>query len=245
MQSGWVVSLKRLIKEMMLRVGGEPLVRWYWRRRGVGHDSGHLATPSRRERFARIYRDGVWVKYAPGSPASGPGSSLEATSELRAHLPKFLDNLNISSILDVGCGDMTWMSQTQLKQKYIGIDIVPEVIAANIATLQDQSHTFRTLDICTEIPPTADAALCREIFFHLSYSDTKKALANIKKSGVRYLIATSDPTLVRNYDISTADFREINLEIFPYNLGTPEATLSDAAGPNPSRLLGAWRVSKD
>jgi hypothetical protein len=37
-------------------------------------------------------------------PASGPGSSPANTAKLRSQLPALLRELNVSSILDIGCG---------------------------------------------------------------------------------------------------------------------------------------------
>ena len=60
---------------------------------------------------------------------AGPGSSLQATDGLRWHFPSILDEIAAKVLLDVGCGDFTWMNRIELRQNYVGVDIVPSVIA--------------------------------------------------------------------------------------------------------------------
>src|SRR5471032_237308 len=91
----------------------------------------HLDEPNRKNRFEAIYADGIWQNGRADVPGSGPGSSLNATTNLRARLPSLLDELGAETLLDIGCGDFTWMKEIGLNQRYIGIDIVSSVIEAN------------------------------------------------------------------------------------------------------------------
>ena len=85
---------------------------------------------NRREIFSNIYRNGVWNDSRSDIPKSGPGSSLANTIKFREFFDTFCENHTIESVLDIGCGDLTWMPLTKTFQtkKYTGIDIVQSLI---------------------------------------------------------------------------------------------------------------------
>ena len=90
--------------------------------------------------------------------------------------------------------------------------------------------------------PVADAVLCREVLFHLSFKDGAAAIANIKRTA-RWLIATSNSTIWFNSNIPTGDFRAINLQRSPYNFSSPHKIIPDDA-LSPGRVLGVWKTSE-
>jgi hypothetical protein len=61
------------------------------------------------QRFARIHDTNLW---GAAASFSGLGSELDATSVLRAELPRLLARLGATSLLDAPCGDAGWISQT-------------------------------------------------------------------------------------------------------------------------------------
>ena len=44
---------------------------------------------------------------------SGPGSTFDATRNIRASLPGLLERFSIRSVLDIPCGDFNWMQHVQ------------------------------------------------------------------------------------------------------------------------------------
>ena len=71
-----------------------------------------------KERFERIYSTNLW---SDPESRSGVGSALDATRVLRAELPKALHELDAKVLLDVPCGDFTWMEHVDLSGiEYIG-----------------------------------------------------------------------------------------------------------------------------
>src|SRR5262249_14931550 len=149
----------------------------------------------------------VWCHGNSDTPRSGWGSSLSATSSIREILPKLLDDLHAQTLLDVGCGDFFWMQHVNLSQYYIGIDIVDAVVEANRNNFDNPRRKFLSLDAIADELPDANVVLCREIFFHLSFSDIRKLLRNILSKDRSYLIGTSDRQTGFNSDIPTGDFR--------------------------------------
>src|SRR5438552_18629022 len=92
------------------------------------------------ERFARIYSTNLWSD--PGT-GSGVGSGLEATRVVRAELPKALRKLKARVLLDVPCGDFSWMGHVDLGGiEYIGGDIVPSVVEENRRRHSVESRRF-------------------------------------------------------------------------------------------------------
>src|SRR4051812_5816720 len=81
--------------------------------------------------FTEIYERNLWEET---ESRSGPGSNLVKTSAIRTQLPILLDALGVRSLLDAPCGDFHWMQYTPLHVKrYIGVDVVPALIARNRA----------------------------------------------------------------------------------------------------------------
>jgi SAM-dependent methyltransferase len=200
----------------------------------------HLQFVHMRDRFSAIYDTGVWQNGMVDQPLSGQGSSLEVTEALRANLRATLDRLGSRTLLDIGCGDLTWMKQIQLHQSYVGIDIVPSVVEANRAKLP--AADFHCLDATTDDLPEGDTILCREVLFHLSFADGQKLIANVCRKPRKWLICTTDSQTMINADIESGDFRMLNLRKAPYRFGEPVAVIADD-GLIEGRELGVWDIS--
>lgn len=189
--------------------------------------------------FGGIYRNREWDT---GETVSGPGSTLKYTTQLRTTLPAILKKWKIGHLLDAPCGDYHWMSMTQLEQiDYTGADVVPELIAANQASYP--GIRFIVADICKDPLPAADAVLCRDCFIHLSNQQINQALYNFKKSGIRYLIASTYPVM-NNEEIPTGYYRPVNLEKAPFNLPAPLELIRDYPEGEVERYLGLWELER-
>jgi SAM-dependent methyltransferase len=172
---------------------------------------------------------------------SGLGSEVATTKNVREELPKALAQLEVKSLLDIGCGDWNWMRHVKLPCPYIGVDIVASVIKHNIAAFGDCDRTFIVLDAVEESVPDCDAVLVREVLFHLSFGDARKLLSNVLKTRARYLITTTDSTVKRNMEIRTGDFRELNLRIKPFRFPEPLMEISDDS-VSLTRRMGVWQL---
>jgi len=174
-------------------------------------------------RFTRTYKLGGWDKDTSDS-ASGSGSTLAATEELRRALPALLTQLNIRSMLDAPCGDLHWMkevlAQLPADFRYHGADIVAPLIAS-LKPQETPRVTFSVRDIIKDELPRAELILCRDCLIHLSTRDIRKALANFRASGAKYLLTTTYPLIEEYKDIVTGRFRALNLEAAPFNFPEP------------------------
>jgi SAM-dependent methyltransferase len=230
----------RQTAERTLRRFAPPLYRWLQRCSGQ-RLARRFATAE--ERFRHIYETNHWSE---AESVSGPGSTLEETEPIRRELPALLGELGATSLLDLPCGDFHWMQHTDLAGiDYIGGDLVGELIERNQAQHAHEGINFRKLDLVRDTLPTVDAVLCRDCLVHLSFGDAQAALANVARSGVKWLLTTSFPGVERNDDIVTGQWRPLNLMLPPFNLPEPakriaeNCTESEFAG----KLLGVWPVA--
>ena len=198
---------------------------------------GRLRSANRQKVFGDIYKGNGWDD---GESVSGPGSNALATAHIRAALPELIRELEIKSLLDVPCGDYGWMKTVPLGVPYIGADLVPELIESN-----RNAHPgvdFRVLDLLKDKLPDADAIHCRDCLVHLSLRDVERVLANIKRSGIRYLLATTFPELTENQDTVTPYWRALNMALF---LGEPVKLVRDFDDRQPNdkgKHLGVWML---
>jgi len=213
---------------------------------GQGADaSGFPDTPtkdSRTKSFQNIYRTNVWGQGV--NPKSGSGSSIEATKNTRRILSTVFALYNISNVLDAPCGDLTWMPLVWEKNphvRYIGADIVPELIEEHKAKYSDKE--FLVLDLVTDKLPDVDLIFCRDALQHLREADIMKALDNISGSKAKYLLTS---TYMRQSkednmkDIRTGSWNHRNLLLEPFSLGDPIAIFAEQDPIH--KFLGLWKL---
>jgi len=198
-----------------------------------------FTAPSLETVFTEIYHNNIWND--PES-ISGRGSTLARTAVVRAALPSLLRDLDTRVLLDAACGDFNWMQHVRLDViKYIGVDIVPELIADNLERYGSECRTFVQLDISRHRLPRADVILCRECMIHLSYASIKRMIANFRKSGAKYLICTTHTAVSENLDCPDGGWRSINLQIEPFNFPSPIQLIVE--DPEMGKCLGVWRLA--
>jgi len=201
---------------------------------------------SPREAFDYIYRNRHW---AGKESVSGEGASQDQTAQLRAVLPRRLRELETHTLLDLPCGDFSWMREVTLPvAQYVGADLLPALIAEHQARYADDRRCFLVLDLTVDALPPADVLLCRDCLVHLSFADVARALANIKRGGIDYLLTTTFPSCDQNEDVVTGDWRLLNLERPPFNFPPPLRLMNEGCtesrGAFGDKSLGLWRVGQ-
>ncbi len=231
-------SLKEVVRHAMFVCGVSKVILWYKRKRG--YSVSHLSRDSLADRFSAIYTDGAWVHSESQASRSGLGSDPKNMHQISLELLTVFRDFKVRSLLDIGCGDFQWMSQLDLPCDYIGVDVVPEIIAANKEKYERGDRIFILSDATKGPLPVVSIILCREVLFHLSFADGKRLLSNIARSSELF-IATTDSAILFNSDILTGDYRKINLERAPYKLPPPLRYIRDEA-VSQGRGLGVWRT---
>lgn len=210
----------------------------------LGKKKTYLEHENVGDRFAQIYQDGVWQRGKSDVPLSGEGSSLIATQKLRAGLPELLRFLEVERLLDLGCGDFTWMSHVDLAGiDYIGADIVSGVIENNRQRFQRPGRQFIVANGIAGPLPSVDAVLCREVLFHLSFADAKSLLGTALQTGAKHFLLTTDSATSVNSDIRTGHFRALNLLAAPFRLPASGRFIEEDASL-PGRRLAVWSASE-
>jgi len=216
-----------------------PFDAYYFERR-----ARHGVTYTPQEAFDYIYRTRHW---SGSEAASGEGAGWEQTAELRVALPAILRELQTRTLLDLPCGDFSWMRHLDLPvTEYIRADLLSYLIGQHQARYTDDRHRFMTLNLSSDPLPRADLLLCRDCLVHLSFADIVRALENIRRSGIVYLLTTTFPDCDQNEDAVTGDWRVLNLERPPFRFPVPLRLLNEkcteGGGVFRDKSLGLWRV---
>jgi hypothetical protein len=199
------------------------------------------------QRFQRIHDDNLW---GAAESSSGLGSEMDATAALRAELPRLLERLGIASLLDAPCGDAGWINAANLSARYVGVDIVPDLVERLRvrAVAGGIGGNYHLADITRDCLPRCDAILCRDCLVHLSFANIERAIGNFRRSGAAWLIATTFPEWQVNRDCEDGDWRALNFERAPFGWEAPLETLNEscteAGGGWRDKSIGVWRLAE-
>jgi hypothetical protein len=201
---------------------------------------GGLGNGDAKEIFTNIFRKNWWNN---DESRSGWGAELKRTESIRSALPEFARRHALSSLLDAPCGDYHWMQYVQWPPafRYVGADIVPDLITANRGSFPGVE--FIELDILAGRFPDVDAWLARDLMIHFPDEAIWTTLGNFRESSIRYLLATTYPNAKENTDIKFGQVRHLNLCAPPFGLPPPHEILPEDDDPVTGRVIGVWRRS--
>jgi len=194
--------------------------------------------------FTEIYRSNAW---GGTESVSGPGSTQQRGASFRDDLLAALHDLGTRALLDAPCGDFNWIGPVaDAIDRYIGVDVVPEIIAGNLRRHSGPNRQFLRLDLTRDPLPPADVVLCRDTLVHFSFADIWRALANLQRSDARYLITTTFIGDRENEEIATGGWRPLNLERPPFCFPPPQRLIDErcwhTGGIYADKRLGVWRM---
>lgn len=115
--------------------------------------------------FTDIYKENKW------NGGSGPGSTTEFCKPLLKFMREYVAHNQISSICDLGCGDLQWMPELLkgAEIQYTGIDCVAHLIESHKKRYTAAYYNFMCRDIsemnCVEIPQ-ADLYVMKDVLQH-------------------------------------------------------------------------------
>jgi len=199
--------------------------------------------------FTDIYRDNKWHGK---ESKSGEGSSLDSTKKIREELPKLFKKYNIRTIIDAACGDWNWMKVAIKKiefDRYMGFDIVKDIIIKNTNTYANDKITFRNMNLINQnLSEKADVIFCRDMLNHLSDFDIIEVLKNFIMSGSEYVLMTNFTKNRKNRDIITGAWRTVNYQKPPFLFPSPIETINegcnatDITGTYEDKELALWKL---
>lgn len=192
---------------------------------------------SRRRVFSGIWRDNFWGEK---ETRSGSGSTLAATTAVRTWLSLQLKRMEIRVLGDAGCGDLNWMKElTGSLQFYFGFDIAPELVNDLRFRFKDRPNCFFSeTDVVTATLPECDAILCRDCLTHLTPDGALMALKGFRRSGSRFLIATTH-SVGCNVWVKNGAWYPMDLTAAPFNLPPPLFALVEGK----TKSLAIWSIA--
>jgi hypothetical protein len=179
--------------------------------------------------FLRIYKYKIWKT---DKNLSGTSSDLSIAKYYALRLRVFLISKKIKSIFDIGCGEFGFMNITlkNLKLNYIGGDLVNNILNKN--RMNFPGYKFIKFDILKDNVPKVELLHIRDCLFHFSFSDIVKALNNFCNSDSKYILLTSHNSLMlKNYDITTGDFRYLDFNKKPFYFSNEILKIKDFIFP--------------
>lgn len=191
------------------------------------------------ERFTQIYHHNVW-QYG-----SGEGSLPQHTAPYRRFLQRFLREKGIRSVVDLGCGD--WQTARLIDWDgidYLGIDVVAPLIEQNRRLYGRENIRFLAADITTCELPQADLGLIKDVFQHWPNQLILDFWPRLRC--FRYALITNCILPITgetvNADIQPGEFRPLDLNAAPFNLGLKKVfEFTNARGPLPFRRKVRWK----
>ena len=230
------MQLKKMIKKIP---GAKRLVNFYY--------SQQLQKKDIKNIFTDYY---VSNKWKDKESRSGTGSNLEVTTVLRDRLKNLLIKYNVTTVLDLPCGDYNWMNRVDYNfEQYTGADIVDPLIGNNNKKFANKNTRFVIFNALEDDYPDAELLLCRDLWVHLSFEDINKFLEKFHQSSAKFLLATTYCQTIKNEDILTGLWRPINLYLPPFSFPKPaecliEKTTESNGQYKNSKSLCLWKKNE-
>lgn len=199
--------------------------------------------------FENIYKSKGWGPYARGS---GPGSTLEYTSNMRKQLLNFLVNHNVQTIMDSSCGSMYWMpdvlksyAKTNPAFHFLGLDVTCSLIAQHKLMFQNNTNwSFQCLDYTRDpLPVGYDVIISRDSLQHLPIKYAFEFLSNVKLSKAKYLMIGSylEESHV-NADVPVGGYYSIDVTRAPFNVSPRPYMIFKENPDSVQKFLLVWEV---
>ncbi|MGI8720604.1 MAG: hypothetical protein ACR2JG_00080, partial [Geodermatophilaceae bacterium] len=137
--------------------------------------------------FEHIYDDDVWV-----GGGSGHGSDPRAALPWVDLVAETLRTFSVTSVVDAGCGDWRmWPTDAFAHVDYLGVDVVPSVIADNRAAHGAPGRSFEVADLLTVDLPCADLLITKDVWQHWENEQVLHFLQN-NAGKYRVILAAND-----------------------------------------------------
>ena len=194
--------------------------------------------------FTEIYEQNKW---GAAETRSGAGSTMRVAWRLVDPIIDIVQGYCIGSVLDMGCGECNWQQKINwevLRTSYLGTDVVPAIIKQNTKRYADNLMQFELSDATGPYTRQVDLIIFRDVAIHLTLKQITAALENFRASGSLYLLASNYKSTTENRDIKVGDWRPINMELAPFNMGPPLQTIQEHStdGLFRDKQLALWKL---
>lgn len=175
--------------------------------------------------FTDIYTNNTW---GSKETVSGPPSSLERTSELRVSLLSLFGDLEVQSVIDIGCGDWNWMQYVDLSDiSYLGVDIVQPLIESLQKKYTKPNINFQKMNVLVDPGETADLWLARDFCCFYTPKEIQQFFQKFLESQSKFLAVTSIETRTPYQETLLGSWKSLNLLAAPLELPEPMTEYKD------------------
>lgn len=142
--------------------------------------------------FTEVYRRGSWQH---DGVLSGAGSVAHGCAGLLACLEQLWEEDGMRSVLDLGCGDLEWVSRsgvvTQGKVSYLGVDAVAPLIAHHHRVFPWFRGVAEDLEAYAIRPGlSADLVILKDVLPHLCNGACETIIEACNRGCWRWLLIT-------------------------------------------------------
>jgi len=215
-------------------------------------ESAHLLKLSPRAFFGLIYKYNYW---GGASSRSGRGSEGAQADQKIEFISELVEELLVQNVLDIGCGDLYWMRHVVPRLgRYLGVDVVPALIARNQQTYRGEHIHFLCADLTRANPEDFksisalgpwDLIMALDIFGHLLNREMDAMLDFVLKySGARYFMVTN------SRDDHSRDFlmrpksrhQTVDLEAHPLFIKRQPKRIKEVATLEPAEFFDVYAL---
>lgn len=184
---------------------------------------------SNQEIFNHIYQNLVW------GHGSGQGSEPTAAVPWTYYVNKTIEDNNVKTVLDVGCGDfrlgdtynLSGVDYTGLEVSSLMFNQIIKHEVSNITFINDDAETWEF--------PQVDLILCKDVFEHLS-NDSINIIMDKIMASCKIALICNDYDAENVEDIDNGDHRRMNLNADPFNYDLEEL---EFYGPD-HKVINRW-----
>jgi SAM-dependent methyltransferase len=180
--------------------------------------------------FSEIYHTKLWGEADGEAFCSGGGSDAQFAIPYLKHVHNLIAEHKIRTVVDLGCGDFRVgrLLCAQSDLQYVGVDVVPDLIAYNQSRFGGPQVEFRCANLIDDELPDGELCLIRQVLQHLSNAEISSVLAKCAK--YRVVLVTEEvftkPGSRPNLDIThgpdnrASDNSGVFLDLPPFSLKT-------------------------
>lgn len=184
--------------------------------------------------FTNIYEQKIWGdnENQEYSGSSGGGSDISYNSKYIAFLNYFIQEKEIQTVVDLGCGDFRCGPNIydDLDIQYTGYDTYKKIINYNSKLNEKPKYTFYHLDFSNEKEKIANGDLCilKDVLQHWSLQNIYDFLDFLteKKKFKYILIINCCNQKEDNTDIQDGDARPLSCEFLPLKKYNPQKIMN-------------------
>ena len=183
------------------------------------------------EIFTKVYETSFWgdnnnSKY---KGSSGEGSDISYNEEYIPFLKKWINDNNIKSVVDLGCGDFKCgkLIYDDLDIEYTGYDAYDKLIKYHQETFKEDKYNFIHKDIFKSMKElnSADVCVLKDVLQHWKTEDIYSFLDYIVESKkYKYILICNCCNQTKDNQIlsTTGHWGQLSCEMFPLKKYNPD-----------------------